>query len=435
MKICIVLPPSPALFDPRTNVPLGPLYAAAVLEQGGHEVEVVSLLGHDIPASWPRADLYAMGFTTPQVGVARGLLELIRAEYPGALVLAAGAHPTVRPWQTLQLGFDSVLVGEAEQVILEIVEAVPHLQPIYHGEPVEDLDGVPFPARHLLPQEDLFNDATAVFLGNHGGHVTSIMGSRGCPNRCAFCSNPLYAHGTRYRSAENIVTEMQKMAEQGVTCFKFQDDTFTIRPESVMALGEACERAFGPGAISTRMYTRANCFPPRLVRALQQLHLEVAGFGIESGSQRVLDAVHKGITVAQAERALRVAKDAGFTTLGLFVFGMAGENARTVDETIEFWRRNRPYMEKAALLMFVPYPGCDIAERPEQYRMHILDHDWNRYWIVKKDSVLALPYEVSFEEMLRLQERAYRAFAELGYAKAEWVQDGLAEADVSPGGE
>ena len=101
MKVCIVLPPSPALFDQRTNVPLGPLYAAAVLEQAGHEVEVVSLLGHPIPASWPRADLYAMGFTTPQVGAVTGLVQLIRAQYPGAKVLAAGAHPTVRPWQTL----------------------------------------------------------------------------------------------------------------------------------------------------------------------------------------------------------------------------------------------------------------------------------------------------------------------------------------------
>jgi len=429
VKVCIVLPPSPALFDERTNVPLGPLYVAAALEQAKHEVEVVSLLGHPIPASWPRADLYAMGFTTPQSGVARGLLELIRAQYPGAKVLAAGPHPTVRPWQTLQMGFDSVLVGEGERTVLDVVADLPRPKPVYHGEPVEDLDSVPFPARHLLPKDDLFNDGTAVFLGMHGGHVTSVMGSRGCPNRCAFCSNPLYAHGTRFRSAQNIAAEMVHMARQGVTCFKFQDDTFTIRPEPVIALGEACAREFGPNAISTRMYTRVNRFPPELVAALQQLHLEVAGFGIESGSQTVLDRVRKGITIAQAERALRVAKDAGFITLAFFVFGLAGESARTVDETIEFWRRNRAYMDKANLVTFAPYPGCDIAERPEQYRMHILHHDWNRYWIVKKDSVLALPYDVSFEEMLRLQRRSYQAFAELGYAKAEWVKDGLGEAE------
>lgn len=424
MKICIILPPAPGLFDERTNVPLGPLYIAAVLEQAGHEVEVVSLLGHPIPARWPYADLYAVGFTTPQVGAVKGLLELIRAQYHSALVLAAGPHPTARPWQTLQMGFDSVLVGEGELTIFNIVQDLPNLNPVYQGRAVYDLDSIPFPARHLIPREDLFNDATAVFRGAHqDGHVTSIMGSRGCPNKCAFCSNPLYAHQPRFRSAENIVAEMKEMVAQGVTCFKFQDDTFTIQPKEVVLLGRACAEAFEPGEIATRMNTRVNKFSEKLVPALKQLFLEVASFGIESGSQTVLNAVRKGTTIEQCERALRVAKDAGFLTLGLFVFGMPGENARTVDETIEFWRRNRPYMDAANLAVFVPYPGCDVAERPGHYRMHILDHDWNRYWIVQAETILALPYDVSFQEMLDLKQRSFEAFAELGYAKMEWGYD------------
>jgi len=424
VKICIILPPAPGLYDQRTNVPLGPLYIAAVLEQAGHEVEVISLLAHPIPASWPRADLYAMGFTTPQVGAVKGLLQLIRAQYHSAHVLAAGPHPTARPWQTLQMGFDSALLGEGELTILDVVQDLPDLRPVYQGRMVEDLDSVPLPARHLIPREDLFNDATAVFRGGHqDGHVTSIMGSRGCPNKCAFCSNPLYACKTRFRSAANIVVELQEMAAQGVTCFKFQDDTFTIRPEPVIALGQACVEAFGPGAIATRMNTRVNTFPERIIPALKQLNLEVAAFGIESGSQSVLNAVRKGITIAQAERSLRLAHDAGFLTLGLFVFGMPGENAETVDETIEFWRRNRPYMDTANLAVFVPYPGCDIAERPHHYRMHILDHDWNRYWIVQKETILALPYDVSFQEMLDLKQRSFEAFADLGLGKPDWAHD------------
>jgi radical SAM superfamily enzyme YgiQ (UPF0313 family) len=428
VRICIILPPAPGLFDQRTNVPLGPLYVAAVLEQAGYEVEIVSLLGHPIPASWPYADLYAMGFTTPQVGAVKGLLELIRAQYHSALILAAGPHPTVRPWQALQIGFNSVLLGEGEITILDIVQDLPSLKRVYQGQMVEDLDSVPLPARHLLPREDLFNDATAVFRGAHAGsHVTSIMGSRGCPYRCAFCSNPLYAARTRFRSAANIVTELQAMLAEGVECFKFQDDTFTIRPDPVIALGQAVAAAFEPGTIAVRMNTRVNVFHEPLIPALKQLDLEVASFGIESGSQRVLNAVRKGTTIEQCERALHLAHDAGFLTLGLFVFGLPGENAETVEETIAFWRRNRPYMDTANLAVFVPYPGCDIAERPRHYRMHILDHDWNRYWIVQKETVLALPYDVSFSEMLDLKRRTFEAFAELGYAKPDWAHDQVGE--------
>lgn len=424
MRICIVLPPAPGLFDQRTNVPLGPLYVAAVLENAGHQVTVISLLGHSIPATWPEADLYALGFTTPQVGAVRGIVELIRAQHHDAKILAAGAHPTARPYQTLKMGFDSVLVGEGEITIHDILKDLPDMERIYHGEPILDLDSVPLPARHLLPHEDLFNEATAVFRGAHqDGHVTSIMGSRGCPNRCAFCSNPLYAHGTRFRSAANIVLEMREMVDMGITCFKFQDDTFTIRPEPVIELGQACESVFGDNGIATRMNTRVNRFPESILPALRQLKMEVAAFGIESGSQKVLNAVRKGITIEQSERALRVAKDGGIGTLGLFVFGMPGENEETVEETIEFWRRNRPYMDAANLAVFVPYPGCDIAERPHKYRMHVLDHDWNRYWIVQKETVLALPYDVSFEKMLELKRRSFEAFAELGYAKPDWAHD------------
>ena len=79
-RVCIIIPPAYGLFDSRTNIPLGPLYVAAVLEREGHDVSLISLLGHDIPSSWPRADLYAMGFATPQTGAAKGILELIRSK-------------------------------------------------------------------------------------------------------------------------------------------------------------------------------------------------------------------------------------------------------------------------------------------------------------------------------------------------------------------
>lgn len=421
MKICIILPPAVGLFDQRTNIPLGPLYVAAVLEEAGHEVVLISLLGHDIPASWPIADLYAMGFTTPQVGAASGILRLIRNQHPGAKVLAAGAHPSVMPVQTLQLGFDSVLVGEAELTIYEVLNDLPDLREIYYGVPQVRLDTVPFPARHLLPDGELRNDATAVFKTYQTGSVAGIMSSRGCPGRCSFCTNPHTS--CRHRSAENVILEMKELADLGVKSFKFQDDTFTLKHANVIELGAAAEKAFEPKEIAVRIITRVDTFSKNIIPALRQLNTEVISFGIESGSQKILNKIHKGITIERVESALRLAHDNGFSTFGYFMFGLPGECEKTVDETIEFWERNRPYLDIGVLSFFVPYPGCDIAKHPRHYRVHILDNDWNNYWTVRKKTVIALPYEVSFDKMMELKDRMLNAFIRLGYARPEWEND------------
>ena len=419
-KIVIVIPPAPGLFDQRSNVPLGPLYIASVLEQEGHEVGLVSLLGHDIPASWPEADLYAMGFTTPQLGVSKGILGLIRGQYPEAKVLAAGAHPTALPSETLLAGFDSVLIGEAEATILQVLSDLPDMQRIYYGVPCSDLDSIPFPARHLLPQEDVYNLSTAIQV-DKASYVACITGSRGCPGRCAFCSNPRLP--SRYRSAENILSEMKEIYDIGITHFKFQDDTFTMRPSHVIALGEAVGDVFDPGQISTRVITRVDTFSEKIVHALRQLSTEVVSFGIESGSQKVLDISNKGTSVERAELALALARDSGFKTWGFFLFGLPGECEQSVDETIEFLRRNKSNLDYGILSIFVPYSGCDIEKHPEKYHVHIIDRDWNRYWTVQKRTVLALPYDVSFTKMMDLREKTLNAFVELGYARPEWEHD------------
>ncbi len=422
MKICVVIPPAPGLYDPKTNVPLGPLYVASVLEKAGHEVVMVSLLGHDIPAVWPEADLYAMGFTTPQAGVAKGVMELIRGQHPGALVLAGGAHPSALPMQTLQMGFDSVLVGEAEKTILQVVFDLPDLKAIYQGVSCDDLDEIPFPARHLLPSEDMLNEATTVFMQERKeGHVAAIMSSRGCPGKCAFCSNKRQV--SRYRSAENVVAEMRMLVDLGITNFKFQDDTFTLSPRHVIALGEEAEKAFDPGQTAVRVITRVDTFSERLVPALRKLNTEIVSFGIESGSQEILDISRKGITIEKVERALSLVHDNGLRTFGYFMFGLPGECERSIDETYSFLRRNRSLLDTAVLSFFVPYPGSDIAARPEHYRVHILEHDWNRYWTVQKRTVMALPYATSFDKMMELKDRMISMFTELGYARPEWKND------------
>jgi len=419
MKVCIIIPPSPGLFDDTTNIPLGPLYVAAVLIRGKHEVELVSMLGHNMPRFFPEADLYAMGYTTPQAGIAQSILHMIRSQYPKAMVLAAGAHPSALPGDALSAGFDSVLVGEAEITIFEILEDLENLKQVYIGVPPHDLGSIPFPARHLLPEGQQRPDASPVFRNDATDYVACIQTSRGCPGQCSFCSN--VASRCRYRSAEDVAIEMSLLVDKGIRNFKFQDDTFTLSQRRVAAVASAAREAFGPGETHVRIITRADTFHASFIPHLKDLNVEVASFGIESGSQRVLDWSNKHISVQQIRDAISLCRDAGIKTFGYFIFGLPGENERTVDESIEFLRTSG--LDVAVLSTFTPYPGTAIYNNPAKYKMHIIERDWNAYWQFQKRTILALPYDVSFDKMMRLREKTTKAWIELGYSRPEWEKD------------
>lgn len=419
-RVCIVIPPSPGLFDDTSNVPLGPLYVAAVLLRGGYEVELVSMLGNRIVREWPKADLYAMGYTTPQAGIARSVLYSIRAQYPKAKVLAAGAHPTALPGDALAAGFDSVLTGEAEDTIFEVLQDLDNLKQVYIGSPPWDLNNIPLPARHLLPEDQKRSGASSVLRdSNADGYIACIQTSRGCPGKCSFCSN--VPSQCRYRSPESVVLEMSSLVDQDITNFKFQDDTFTLSPRRVASIASAAREAFGPGETHVRIITRVDTFSPKFIPHLLDLNVDVASFGIESGSQKVLDLVNKGTTIQQAKDAIKLCKDAGIKTFGYFIFGLPGENEFTVDETIDFLRTSG--LDVAVLSTFTPYPGTAIYNNPAKYRMHILERDWNLYWQFQRRTVLALPYGMSFDRMMELRQRIVHEWIELGYSRPEWDKD------------
>lgn len=431
MLVQIFLPSSSYLSDPLTILPLGPLYVAAGIQELGHEVILTSLLddadicdGDIMPA-----DAFMIGFVTPQFDEAVRLCHRVRRVHPGAAIIAGGPHPTVRPKEVLRAGFDLVVTGEADSVLEEVLaKAKAKGRGIVSGFPVKNLDSVPFPARNLLPASHLWNDQVAIMRQDYGGvGIASLVCSRGCPYDCAFCGNPVTGRGTRFRSPGNILGEVQAIIEEfGITSFRIQDDTFTLRKEFVFALSEASRRRFGD-SVAYRVHTRVDVFDEEVAQTLLAMNTRMISFGFESGSQTVLNAVNKGTTVEQSLKAAKIAKRAGFDTVsGFLIFGLPGESAETLDETKQFLEQIRPYVDGMSVGTTIPYPGSAIGDYPEEFNSRILCKDYGRYWTVNQEDVIFLPSGIpSIETYKELRIEFFRQLIELGWVRKEWKDDAI----------
>ncbi len=433
MLIQIFIPSSPYLADPLTNVPLGPLYVAAEVRHLGHDVIVTSLLSNAIvyDDEIVNADLFMIGFATPQFDEVVRLCHYIKRVRPGALVIAGGPHPTVRIKETIDAGFDSVVVGEIEGVLGRILTDTEggSLDTVYEGGMIIDLDAIPFPARDLLLDNHIHNDEAAVMKRDYTGQgVVSLMCTRGCPFNCAFCSNPVMGRRVRYRSPSNVMDEVEWVVDKlGVSSFKIQDDTFTLNKDYVKRISEESARRFGRD-VNYRINTRVDVFDRDVANSLLAMNVKVVAFGFESGSQGVLDKVNKRITIGQSMDAARIAREAGFdSVVGLMMFGLPGESAETVAEYKQFLTAIRPYVDVMNLATTIPYPGSPIGDNPKAFDCKIMSGDYRRYWIVNQGDVLLLPNGIaSVGEYNNLRASLFRHMIELGWVKEEWGSDAIA---------
>jgi len=470
LKINCILPSSPWLADSKTNVPLGVLYIAGLMREQGHDVIVTSMLDKryegniHLPDEAMDSDVHMFGFCTPQFGEALELAAYIKDKNPDALLVAGGPHPSYEPKETYEAGrqehyhykgrlaqrrdykaadgkrlFDTVVIMEGEVAVLQALSDwdAGKLQPFYYGDKADamDLDVIPFPAWDLLPNDHIYNDGVAVmkkkyfpneFHPDASGAVMSIIGTRGCPYKCTYCSTPWIGQKPRYRSPHNIIAEMASVMEKGVRMFKFQDDTYTLHRTKLRELADAIDASFGRNAFAARIHTRVNTMDDHVAESLHRMSCKVTCFGIESGSQKVLDANQKGTKVQQNTDAIIRAHEQGFYTIAFLVIGMAGETLDTMKETQDWLMKVKPYLNSCNLAVGIPYPGSRWWTHPRESGITIHDYNYDNQWIVgfsARDEILVQPDGVSVEEMFRVKKEMFDFLVANGWAKAEWDED------------
>lgn len=379
-RVLLINPPSPE----RLGSPLlGQQYVAAALLARGCEVRVIDAAAryfdHDVDWIIAEAERFqphmiGIGLFTRWVWHAYRIVERFAGR--GSLLVAGGAHATVRPDETLERGFDVAMVGEAEESVVELVDVVEGRRTLAEvrgiryrngdgqvlsgpkGQFVQDLDALPMPqtAQSLFDPRWYDPSGREVIPGG-------VLWSRGCPARCTFCANYVTGRGFRYRSPANVADELNAYhALTGATFFPCWDDALTANLPHLIDLCRTLEREIrfplGWSAI-----TRASMVRPDMLRAMRQAGCVHVNFGVESGDDQILRAIKKGITTEHVVRALEWAKAEGLRTACNFMLGFPQETPEALERTLRFMERIAPMVDTFSTLgVVVPFPGTPLYD-------------------------------------------------------------------------
>jgi radical SAM superfamily enzyme YgiQ (UPF0313 family) len=307
--------------------------------------------------------------------VAYQILE--KSQSAGATVLVNGSDATDHTLDYLQRGFRCVLLGEAEWTLVEAVshllkgndgalEHIPGLAYLHNGTGelvkterrglMRDLDHLPFPSRDLIDTKQ-YRDA---WKASHGYFSLNLVASRGCPYRCNWCAKPIYGDSFSVRSASLVAEEMRQLKyDFGAEHLWFADDIFGLKPKWVRELAAEVERL--NAAVPFKMQSRVDLMTPDNVSALRRAGCAEVWMGVESGSQKILDAMDKGTRVDQVAKARENLRHEGIRACYFLQFGYPGETWHDIQNTIRLVRDTRP--DDIGVSVSYPLPGTKFFER------------------------------------------------------------------------
>ena len=257
-----------------------------------------------------------------------------------------------------------------------------------------DWDSLPLPAYDLLPSLKNYFVNTP-----HGSPFTIMYASKGCPYSCIYCTERNTK--VKKRSAESILNELRYLKVNfNIKSVSFFDETFTIDRERVINIAEGIRAE--DLKIVWYCNTRVNLVDKGLLKIMYDGGCRGISFGVESGSQEILDNAEKGITVEQAADAIKCAKKTGMKVNCSFIFGLPGENWSTVNKTIKFVKRTLPTI--AQFNVAVPYPGTKL------YRIAI-DKGWIKEGVnwrnMYQHEAIMRTDELSYVDLNKARKMAY----------------------------
>ncbi len=372
-EVVLINPPQPTSLDDHLDPPLPLMYIAANLERNNINTKIVDLSGQP-EKKWGdmigNADIFGMTVFSSSYNISKKIADITKKQNPNSIMVVGGPHPTALPIET-SFDFNTVVVGEGEDVMVDIAKEYfswGKIPRIVRAKKIEKLDDLPMPARHLI-------NLTKYHRSVEGQKATSIVTSRGCYYDCSFCCRDVHGNKVRFHSVNRVIDEVKQIKNYGINSLLFYDDVFTLNKGG--RLEEICKR-LKPLNMTFRCNGRVGVNKPEDYKILREAGCDEIAFGIESGSQKILDAVGKKVTVKQNEDAIKYAKQVGLTTKAYLMVGFPGETQETVDETKRFIEKADP--DKYTLFSFVPLPGCDVWKNPQNYGVTNISKDWDNYF-------------------------------------------------------
>ena len=432
--------------------PLGPLYAAALLRQSGVSVALFDSMLENPERGFPEAlarhrpkvvAIYEDNFNflskmclTRMRQVAWGMIDAAIA--CGSKVVVNGSDASDHCQQYLERGADYVLLGEAEGTLLELMLSlsrhsegnIENIRGLAYwrargGQPVRtpprallrNLDLLPLPARDLVDMERY----RSAWKKAHGFFSLNLVASRGCPYRCNWCAKPIYGDSFHGRSPESVALEMRELRDEfGVDHLWFADDLFGINDRWVQDLADHVERH--DATVPFKMQSRVDLMQRETAAALARAGCVEVWMGVESGSQKILDAMQKGMRVEQVAQARENLRKNGIRACFFLQFGYPGETWFDIEKTIQMVRQTRP--DDLGISVSYPLPGTKFYERVREQ----LGEKTN--WVDSED--LSMMFKGAYtSEFYRALHDALHAEVESWSAPGGWK---FALRDASPAG-
>ncbi|MEK7448761.1 MAG: radical SAM protein [Planctomycetota bacterium] len=427
--------------------PLGLLYIAAVVRESGYNVSVIDAYAENIGIEVLKKRILAIrpnviGITTLtcQGSVVFSLGQWIKKNLPNTLLVLGNIHASVFANQYLKNHCcDLVIHGEGEYIFLKILkfyEKQCGLNDIagisfinQNGELVrtignnyvEDLSKLPFPVRDILKQKlyNLTEISNQIYVGGNNRIAKSMITSRGCPYRCAFCAVH-HNQPPRYNDALKVVDEMEMLEKKYKASYVFIMDSLFMS-NSVRLLKICLEIKKRNLKIKWGCLGHVNYLKADLIYAMDSAGCYDLSLGIESGSQKLLDKVKKNIKLSQVRKSIEMLKKISKILVeGLFILGLPGETYQESLQTIRF-AKSLP-LDMAQFSIFTPYPGSPLFEelvRNGEIDTGIRDNGtveaavWKRYsayiCFTKIKPIWVTP-ALSAEQLRQLQKKALREF-------------------------
>lgn len=377
-KILFIKTPIPKLVDDALEPDMGLLYVATYVEK--HVNAKVRCIDLSVDSEKmllqesENTSIFCFSTFTATYSSTVKIVKKIKRHLNGrGIYIAGGHHVSALPDQGLK-DFDYIITGEGEIVMAELIAKLLSRETvnkrIWEGNIITDLDQIDDINYDLV---DLEKYSRIV----NGKKSISILTSRGCPYKCEFCNSTLSKSGrtVRFKSAEKVVNEILALNEKyQINAFRIQDDIFSLNKERLIKIADMLEGY----NFDFRCFARIDNMSDDILYQFKRMGVKHISFGIESGSQRILDAMNKGLRVENIKANLKKVIEEGFIARIYLIVGYPGETYQTIQETIELVKECRPH--EVSVYPLIPYPGTPLYKEPEKYGITFIDKDFSKYY-------------------------------------------------------
>ncbi len=385
MKIVFINPFLRSPYSTSPEPPLGLAYLASSLLNYKNDLHIEIIDGFLMERdeyyqkiSKIKADVIGVTTTMAQLGEALLIPQILKNN---KIIIGGPGVVNLPSSKLYESGYSIICYGEGEKTIVELIKAfengsslknIKGISYCSNGKEIKtpprdlikNLDDIPFPARSLLDMEKYLR----IWKEKMGVAVTQIISSRGCPFSCRFCDRTTFGGRIRFMSPPRIIEEMRSLYESfGAEMIWFEEDLFTVNRKRVLDFCKLMEEEL-PGK-RWGAHSRVDTIDLEMLTQMKKAGCTDLFFGVESGSQKILDILGKGFTVGQIEKAFRLAKKVGINTEMYLIIGVPGETQEDIDITKRMIAKLEP--SSLDISSLTPIPGTEIYEMTK----HLIDKE------------------------------------------------------------